>query len=68
MKKKRSKLEEIGHELKTSPPRVLAKTRKKKGAKQAGKQRVAILLSKARKAGVKVPARSKRGRRSRPRA
>jgi hypothetical protein len=50
-------LESIGHELKTNPPKVLAQTRKKEGAAQADKQRVAILLSKARKAGAKVPAR-----------
>lgn len=64
---KKSKLRQIGHELKVNPPRVLAKTRKKSGAKQANKQRVAILLSKARKAGVKVPARRK-GKRGRSRA
>jgi hypothetical protein len=51
---KKSKLEKIGHELKVNPPRILAKTRAKKGAKRANKQRVAILLSKARRAGAKV--------------
>ena len=54
-------LEETGHELKVNPPKVLAKTRKKKGAKQAEKQRVAILLSKARARGAKV-GRKKRGK------
>jgi hypothetical protein len=50
MKRKPSKrkLQEIGHELKTNPPHVLAKTRKKFGAKRAEAQRRAILLSKAR--------------------
>ena len=41
-------LQRAGSELKHDPPRVLAKTRRKKGAKAAEKQRVAILLSKAR--------------------
>ncbi len=47
-------LKKVGHELKVNPPRVLAKTKAKKGEKQAQKQRVAILLSKARKAGAKI--------------
>ncbi len=46
-------LEEAGHELKVNPPSVLAKTRKKKGSKQANKQRVAIMFSKARAASKK---------------
>lgn len=46
----KSDLEAAGHELKTNPPSVLSKTRKKKGAKAANKQRVAIMFSKARKA------------------
>ena len=37
------------HELKANPPAVLAKTRKKKGKKAAERQRVAIMLSKARR-------------------
>lgn len=44
----------IGRELKHNPPAVLAKTRRKKGAKAAERQRVAILLSKARDAGARV--------------
>lgn len=48
-------LQSVGKELKNNPPRVLAKTKKKSGAKQAGKQRVAILLSKARAQGANVP-------------
>ena len=47
-------LESVGQELKARPPRVLAKTARKSGAKRANKQRVAILLSKARAAGAKV--------------
>lgn len=44
----RETLERIGHELKTNPPKILEKTRRKKGKKAAEKQRIAILLSKAR--------------------
>jgi hypothetical protein len=51
----REALEAAGHELKKKPPRVLAKTRRKKGKKAANKQRVATLLSKARRAGAKGP-------------
>jgi hypothetical protein len=47
--KKSAKLRAIGHELKENPPRILAKTRKKSGAKQANKQRVAIMFSKLRR-------------------
>lgn len=42
-------------EIKQNPPAVLAKTRRKKGAARANKQRVAIGLSKARAAGVRIP-------------
>lgn len=52
--KDRRTLESVGHELKHNPPRQLAKTRKKFGAKRANKQRVAILLSKARGKGAGV--------------
>jgi len=52
--KSRSILQSVGRELKQNPPKVLAKTRRKSGAKRANKQRVAILLSKARRAGAKV--------------
>lgn len=45
-----SSLEAAGHELKENPPSVLAKTRKKSGAKRAEAQRRAIMFSKARKA------------------
>lgn len=36
-------------EMKKNPPRILAKTKKKFGAEKAGKQKVAIAMSKARK-------------------
>lgn len=50
-----AKLQAIGEELKLDPPSVVNATRRKFGAARAGKQRTAILLSKARQAGVKVP-------------
>lgn len=37
------------NEIKANPPAILAKTAKKKGAKAANKQRVAIGLNKARR-------------------
>ncbi len=40
-----------GHEMKKNPPAILAKTAKKFGKEVAGKQKIAILLSKARKGG-----------------
>jgi len=48
-------MQRIGHELKTNPPAVLASTRRKFGKARAEKQRRAILLSKARKAGAHIP-------------
>lgn len=44
----------VGHELKVNPPKVLAKTRRRKGAKAANRQRTAILLNKARDRGADV--------------
>jgi len=52
----KSGLDAIGQELKRNPPAILAATGRKKGIVQEEKQRKAILLSKARKAGLKVPA------------
>ena len=49
------KLEAIGKELKTSPPAIVNATKRKFGAARAQKQNTAILLSKARRAGVKIP-------------
>jgi hypothetical protein len=46
--------------MKQNPPRVLKETAKKYGEKVAEKQRKAILISKARKAGAKVPPPKKR--------
>ncbi len=45
-------LSDIGHELKANPPAILERTRRKSGATAAKQQRVAILLSKAKKAGA----------------
>lgn len=53
--KTRAMMENIGHELKTNPPKILATTRRKFGAKRAEKQRKAILLNKARARGAKIP-------------
>ncbi len=39
-------LHEIGSEMKRNPPKILARTRRKKGAKAAEQQRRAIMLSK----------------------
>jgi hypothetical protein len=52
--KTRRILKSVGHELKANPPKVLATTRRKKGAKAAERQRKAILLSKARKRGARI--------------
>jgi hypothetical protein len=48
-------LESIGKELKNNPPKVFANTAKKFGVVRAKRQKTAILLSKARKAGANVP-------------
>lgn len=48
----------IGSELKDNPPSILSETRRKKGEKAAGRQRTAILLSKAREAGADIPKRT----------
>ena len=44
-----AKLEAAGSEMKENPPSILARTRKKFGAERAEKQRVAILMNKARR-------------------
>ena len=57
--KKRTKsqriLSSVGRELKENPPAVLAKTRAKKGAAAAKRQKTAITLAKARKRGARIP-------------
>lgn len=47
-----SDIARAGHEVRVNPPRILAKTRKKFGAKRAEAQRKAIVLSKARRGDV----------------
>ena len=42
-------------EVKANPPAIVARTKRKSGAKQAGKQSIAIALSKARQAGATIP-------------
>lgn len=54
-KKSRRITEKAFHEVKKDEPSVVAKTRRKKGAAAAEKQKIAIALSKARKAGAKIP-------------
>ena len=44
----------IGQELKKNPPKILAKTKRKKGKAAAERQRTAILLSKALRRGADV--------------
>lgn len=55
MASKSAILESVGHELKVNPPKILKHTAAKFGKADAEKQRKAILLSKARKAGANVP-------------
>ena len=52
--KSREIIESVGSEMKENPPAQLAKTARRYGTKRADKQRVAILLSKSRKAGAKI--------------
>lgn len=48
----------VGSELKKNPPSILAKTRRKGGDAAAERQRVAILLHKARRRGARIPKKS----------
>ena len=49
-------IQEMGHEVKHNPPAIVKHTARKFGKARAAKQRVAIMLSKARKAGADIPA------------
>ena len=51
------KIQAAGHEVKKNPPRVLASTKRKFGARRAEQQRTAIVLNKARAAGARIPRR-----------
>jgi hypothetical protein len=53
--KKRRIFSKVGAELRDNPPRIVEKTRREKGNIAAEKQRKAILLSKARRAGARIP-------------
>lgn len=55
MANKNSTISAIADEMKANPPSILRATRRKFGVERSEKQRVAILLSKARQAGVKIP-------------
>ena len=59
MSKSQAIIHEAGAEMKHNPPKILAHTRAKFGAKRAEEQRTAILLSKSRKRGAKI---KKKGR------
>ena len=48
-------VDSVGKELKADPPKQLAATAAKFGQAKANKQRVAILLSKSRGMGAKIP-------------
>lgn len=52
---KRTKVEQAFHEVNTNEPGIVAHTRQKYGSRRAAKQKVAIALAKARRAGAKVP-------------
>jgi len=62
MSRAKDTLQRIGHEMKINPPKQLARTAAKFGAEDAARQKTAILLSKARKAGARIP--QKGGRKS----
>jgi hypothetical protein len=53
--KGKSTLSAIGEEMKANPPAILNETKRKFGVQRAQKQRTAILLSKARQAGISIP-------------
>lgn len=44
-------IQKAGHEMKENPPKQLAKTARKFGKKKAKKQKIAIMLNKARSGG-----------------
>lgn len=53
--KGRHMIAEAFHEVEEDEPEVVAMTRRKHGAKAAKRQKTAIALSKARRAGVRIP-------------
>lgn len=54
-RKGRHMMAEAFHEVEEDEPAIVAKTRRKKGAAAAMGQKRAIALSKARRAGVRIP-------------
>ena len=54
-KKGRAKVKDAFDEVTKNEPAIVAATRRKKGATAAGRQKTAIALSKARRAGVRIP-------------
>lgn len=54
-KKGRHMMAQAFHEVEEDEPAVVAKTRRKKGGAAAKRQKTAIALSKARRAGVRIP-------------
>lgn len=61
MADKDSTMSAIASELRENPPAIVNATRRKFGVARAEKQRKAILLSKARAAGVSIPSASPKG-------
>ena len=53
--KNRAILKKTFGEVFSNEPKIVAKTRRKKGAAKAKKQKIAIALSKARRAGASIP-------------
>jgi hypothetical protein len=53
--KTRKILKDVGKELKRNEPAIVGKTRAKKGKAAAEAQKDAILLSKARRRGARIP-------------
>ena len=52
---KRTKVEQAFSEVNRNEPSIVAHTRAKYGSRRAAKQKVAISLEKARRAGAKIP-------------
>jgi hypothetical protein len=55
MSKTKKKVRAAFREVHRKEPKVVKKTRRKKGAKAARKQKVAIALAKARRRGARIP-------------
>ena len=53
------KLQAAGHEVKHDEPAIVGRTRRKFGAARAKKQKTAIILDKARRAGARIPKKGK---------